>query len=344
MANNDYSVLEDQIGDAGSEKKSLGRIKHKEVLGEQTDLTQEERESLSKFKENASKDRQRREEEAQMKIGGGWIPINKEEMGERSLFYPSHYQFYVRPATVQAIKNWTAVDETNSVDVNNVLNEILKTSVKIDDNGVSAGWGRINSWDRFWFIMKVREATFSKGESKVEFQDVCSECGEEITYTLTADALLFDIPDEDLIEKHWTGEHWEIDPKEYNVDHAPIKLYTPTCQKDDAIIRWAQATAQTKKTIDEKFVKYLMWMMNKPVKDQLLDDQINKLYKEYKSWTPEFFNFMDDVVTNLSVNPSENLSTTCPSCDRRTVSTVQFPNGIKQLFTIKTSAKKFGSR
>ena len=49
-----------------------------------------------------------------------------------------------------------------------------------------------------------------------------------ILHTLTADALHYEFPDESLIDEYWNGKEWDIDPRDYDVDHEPIKIYTPT--------------------------------------------------------------------------------------------------------------------
>ena len=86
-------------------------------------------------------------------------------------------------------------------------------------------------------------------------------------------------------------------------------------------------------------------MLNKTSKDpQILDRQIQKLYAEYKSWSVDMYSFMRDVVKNITINPSEKLKQTCPHCSMEATSTVQFPNGIKELFNAGTKAMKFGSR
>jgi hypothetical protein len=56
------------------------------------------------------------------------------------------------------------------------------------------------------------------------------------------------------------------------------------------------------------------------------------------------FTFMNDVIRNITINQSEKLRVECPYCGQEATSTVQFPNGIKVLFEVKSSAKKFGSR
>ena len=346
----DYEALEGQIGNAGGADQplkpgaGLGKIQHKEVLGQKADLSEEEQKSMERFQAHARKDRA--EKLAAPTVGDGWIPINREEMGVRSQFYPAEWDFYVKAAPVQAIKNWTSIDEEDARALNNVLNEIIRTGVRIDThNNQGAGWAKINSWDRFWFVLKVREATFAKGETKVEFEDTCSECDTDIMYTLTSDALFYEFPDEELIDKYWNGTCWEIDPTEYDVDHEPIVLYTPTLGKDDAIIEWATAKARAKQKIDENFVNFLMWLLPKPLKDvDAMNRWVEKLYKEYKSWSIEMYEFMSDVIRNLTINPSEKLRVICPNCGQEATSTVQFPNGVKALFRIESKAKKFGSR
>ena len=148
-----------------------------------------------------------------------------------------------------------------------------------------------------------------------------------------------------LVDKYWDGEKWSIDPVEYDIDMPPITLYTPKIGKDAAIIEWATARAQQRQKVDEVFVRFLPWMLNKVPKDpQALDRMISKCMKEYKSWDADTFEFMDDVVRNITINPSERLRTVCPHCGGEATSNVQFPDGIKVLFKREGRAKKFGSR
>lgn len=341
MVENNYDVLDAEIGEIG-EDKPLKKLKHKASYGQKEDLTSEEQSKLDAFlaRSNSHKNQD------SSPISQGWIPIDREEMGIRSIFYPESWVFMIRPATVQAIKNWTAIDEERLDVMNDVFNEIIKTCVKIVTNSdQGASWAQLKSWDRFWFVLKVREYTYAQGQTNIEFEDECSSCNEEITYKLTSKGLFYEFPDKDLVEKYWDGEVWKIDPKEYDVNYQPITLYTPTLGKDEAIINWAIAKRRVGGKVDENFIKFLTWMLPKPIADmQLLDRQIQKLYKEYKNWDLDMFSFMNDVVNNITINQSEKLRVTCPCCGQEATSTVQFPNGIKVLFEVKSTAKKFGSR
>ena len=344
MAKRDIEeTLANEIGDMGAEEQvGFGKLTHKSAYGQKEDLNESERDSLNKF---LNKGKQLKEEKEQIEISSGWIQINREELGIRSMFYPESWEFFIKPATMKAIKNWTAIDESRPDQVNKVFNEIVKQCFRIDTHSPQgAGWAQMRSWDRFWFILKVREYTFTSGENKVEYTDECTECSAEINYTLTADALHYEFPDESIVEDYWNGKEWVIDPREYDVDHDPITLYTPTLGKDEAIIDWAIAKQRAGGKLDENFIEFLVWMLDKPSKDaQMLERQIEKIKKEYNSWDVDMFSFMRDVLKNITINPSENLSTRCPHCGQETVSGVQFPNGITALFGTG-KAKKFGSR
>ena len=336
-------TLANEIGDLGGDAPvSLGKLQNKQAYGQKDDLNEDEEDSLNAF---LSKKKMMKEEKETAEISGGWIPINRADMGIRSMFYPKDWEFYIKPATMNAIKNWTAIDENRPDQVNKVFDEIIKQCVKIDTHSPQgAGWAQIKSWDRFWFILKVREFTFTAGERKIEFTDECSECGQDLTYTLTADALHYEFPDENLNHDYWTGSAWEIDPSEYDVDHEPITLYTPTLGKDSMIIEWAVQKQREGGKIDENFIEFLVWMVDKPSRDlAMFDRQVQKLYKEFKSWDVDMFTFMRDVIRNITINPSENLAMRCPHCGQETISGVQFPDGIQNLFGTG-KAKKFGSR
>lgn len=346
----DYDSLESQIGEFGSDDtQGLGKLEH---FGKTKDeqLTDNERSEMNAFLERSKKrsiigSMSETNSQEITSISEGWIPVDREEMGIRSQFYPEDWTFYIRPATVQAIKNWTAIDEERPDVVNNVFNDIIRTCVKIQTPNSSVSWQNINSWDRFWFTLKIREVTFVTGEQKIEFEDTCSECEEDLTYTLTSGSLFYEFPDEELIDNYWNGSTWVIDPSEYDLEDSVITLYTPTIGKDQAIIDWATAKVRAGGKIDETFITYLVWMLPKASKDTaMLDRQIQKLYKEYKSWSVDMFSFMQDVIRNITINPSEKLRQVCRHCGAEVTSNVQFPNGIKAIFNVATKAKKFGSR
>ena len=360
-------ALESQIGNLGDESRheedSMVGKKLKHVPGQNTELTQEEKDAMEAFM-NRARSRSKLnspvvESPAEApavfddtprsypRISEGWNEINRAEMGIRSQFYPEDWTFYVRPATVEAIKNWSAIDEERLDVVNAVFNDIIRTCVSIKSASGNIPWNRINSWDRFWFTLKVREYTFKQGESKIEFTDTCPECDEEIRYELKPNTLFYEFPDPDVIQKHWNAYEraWYIDPKQYGLDKPAVKLYVPTLEKDQAILDWGLNRARANKKLDNVFLRFLPWMLAKVPKDE---NVLNKFIEEaqviYKGWDVEMFDFMDEVIRNITINPSEKLRQVCPHCGEEVVSNVRFPNGVRALFKVEAKHTRFGSR
>lgn len=342
---NDYGVLDTQIGSLGGEEtKGLGRLKH-DVVNPQS-LDDSEKKEMDDFIKK-SRDAHSDVYSGNNDIKDGWIPINRDEMDKRSVFYPENWEFRVKPASVESIKNWSAIDDARIEQLNSVYNEIIKSNVSIKSGDNTISWQNINSWDRFWFILKVREYTFSKGEAKLEYNEECEECGNPVSFTLSPDSLNFEYPDDEIIEKFWNQNErcWEIDPKEYNVDNDLVKLYIPTLGKEEQILQWVYSQVQSGKKIDEQFIKYLPWLLKNASKDpSTLDSQISLVQRQYKSWSLDMFLFMQDVVKNISVTPLQTMKTKCPNCGEEVVSSVQFPNGIKSLFIAESRYKKFGTK
>lgn len=350
--------LEEQIGNIGGiqeqEETNIGK-KLRHIPGKKDELSDTEESEMNAFlNRSRSKSKLTQEPEynsesiAVPQISQGWNEINRLELGIRSKFYPDDWSFFVRPATVEAIKNWSAIDEERIDVLNTVFNDIIRSCVSIKSATGNIPWHKINSWDRFWFILKVRELSFKQGESKIEFTDVCNECEEEILYKLEPKSLFYEFPDEEIVSKHWNSEErlWYINPQDYGIDKQPVKLYVPTLEKDQAILDWAISKSRTqRKNIDTVFLKFLPWLLSKVPKDsQILERFISEAQYVYKNWDIEMFDFMEDVINNITINPSENLRQVCPHCGEEVISNVRFPNGVKALFKGETKHTKFGSR
>lgn len=354
--NGTQNPLEGQIGSIGNEpevqeQQSLGKLRNTDlILGKPDTLTPEEQSRLDGFLDRSRKKNEAADDAVVSfnSISGGWVPIDRTRMGIRGKFYPEDWQFRVRPATVDAIKNWSAIDESNAFAVNNVFNEVIKQCVSIQSSTGAVSWQKINSWDRFWFLLLVREYTFAKGEQKIEFEEECIECNSKIVYNLTADSLYYEFPDEEVIETNWNSADkcWYINPFDYGVDDmGMIKMFCPTLEKDDMILKWAIAETDAKHDVSQTLLKFLPWLVERASKDTDNAKRIiEKAKKVYESWNTDQFAFMNDVLKNIIVIPKETLKQKCPHCGEVVHSDVRFPNGISNLFTVQNRFKKFGSK
>ena len=277
----------------------------------------------------------------------GWIMINKNLLKEREIYYPEDWQFKIRPATVEAIRNWSAIDDQNALSVDETVNEMIKNCVAITSSAGPIPWGNIRSWDRFFFLNMVHEYTFKNGEHKVEYDEDCPNCDNPVKFTLTSQSLMWELPDPEVM-KYFdkTTQTWIIDPEEFDVNWPePITLYLPTLEKDAAIRQWAVSRLQDNKKVDNVFIKFLIWMAPKISKDETIANrQIKEYEMKFKSWNTEMFSFMNDVINNISVTPLQKLITKCPICGEEVTSQIKFQNGVRDLFSVSGGHKKFGKK
>lgn len=283
-------------------------------------------------------------------IREGWIDFDKRLMGNREYYYPEDWNFRIRPATVEAIRNWSNIDDENPNSVDDVFNEIMKTCIAIVGPGDQPiPWGNINNWDRFFWLLIIREYTFRNGEKKIKYTDYCPECDNEIEFELTSQSLMYDFPDEEVM-KYYDRENrcWYIDPSEFGIEgEEPIQLYLPTLEKDAAIKAWLIARLQENRNrkIDQAFLRFVGWMTPKISKDATIAArQIKELELKYKSWNTDMFSFMDDVIRNIIITPSNKLIINCPICGEEVTSEIRFPNSIKEIFSFESKFRKFGKK
>lgn len=279
----------------------------------------------------------------------GWIAIDRALLGVRDYFYPEDWQFLVRPATVEVVRNWSMLDENNGNSIDDVFNEILKYCLSIKTSTGTRPWQDINNWDRFFFVLLIREYTFVHGESNVEYYEDCTNCDSPVKYTLNSQALMYDTPDEEVLRYFDRNNRvWVIDPADFEIPaSAPIYLYTPTVEKDANIKAWifGEHNENDKKKFDPVFIKFLPWICPKVSKDfAVARQQIRKAEMTFKSWDSEMFSFMDDVLKNIAVTPSTSILAVCPACGEEVTARLRFPDGVGALFNVVNRRKKFGTK
>lgn len=281
-------------------------------------------------------------------IRDGWQVVDRRLFGERDIYYPADWEFRIRPATVEAIRNWSTIDDEQPNTVDDVFNEIVKSCFSIKTPQGLLPWGNLRSWDRFFVLLLIRQYTFAMGESKIQYTEECPECDNDVQFVLDSTTLQYDLPDPEVM-RYYDRETctWMVDPVEYDVNGDVVTLYLPTLEKDANIKAWIidKLQKQPNKKLDSVFIKFLPWMANKISKNlDVASRQIKELEMKFKSFDTEMFTFMNDVITNIMVTPSTKLTTKCPTCGEEVTTNIRFPNGVSELLNVKRTGKKFGKK
>ena len=288
---------------------------------------------------------------SQTEIRDGWMFVDRSLLKDRDVFYPEDWQFKIRPATVEAIKNWSVIDENNPNSIDTVFDEILKNCLSITTSIGPKPWYCINAWDRLFFVLLIREYSMQEGQKKISFTKQCPNCDVDVTFELNSLALMYDLPGDDVMDYYDRAKQtWNIIPADYDVEWPEkeyIQLYLPTREKDANIKAYLISRLQEDRNYkaDQVFIKFLPWLLPKISKDvNIAKNQIRKAEIDFKSWNIEQFTFMDEVLKNIMVTPDTNLVTVCNSCGEEVTAPMQFPDGISSLFDINDRRKKFGKK
>lgn len=285
-----------------------------------------------------------------IEIRDGWMDVDKRLLGDRAIFYPEDWEFRIRPATVEAIRNWSTIDDENWSSIDDVFNEILKSCLAIKTNEGPKPWSMINSWDRFFFILLIREYTFVHGEKQIKFSSTCPNCDVDIDFVLTSTSLGYDLPDADVMPYYdQTTRTWNIDPSEYDVesDVDKVTFYLPNLEKEANYKNWliSKVRENNKYRPDPSFARFVLWLCPKISKDPTIaKQQIRQAEMQFKSWDMDMFSLMDEVLRNITVTPATHLKMNCPSCGEEVTAPIEFQDGIRSLFSVSSRHKKFGKK
>lgn len=307
------------------------------------DATLAERKKLSRIGDNILQRRENAE------YREGYIDVDRRLLGERDKYYPADWKFKIKPATVDAIRNWSTLDNNNSNSIDDVFNEMLKYCLTIQTPMGPLPWNNVYSWDRFFFVLLIREYTFINGETKIEWTEECANCDSFVTFKLTSQSLMYDMPDPEIMPYFSSDTRsWIINPADFDVDYdEPIELYLPTLEKDANIKAWMINKLQQNRNakIDPVFIRFLPWLAPKISKDATIAArQIREYEVKFKMWDTEMFAFMDSVLRNIIITPSLKISAVCESCGEEVTSDIRFPNGVSDLFAMANKFKKFGKK
>lgn len=97
----------------------------------------------------------------------GYHTIDQTGLPSGGRFYPEDTTISVRAAKVGEIRNFSIVDETNLVDMEEKLNYIVKNCVRIQSGKKKLSYKDILEEDRFYILLSIRDLTFPEPENKL---------------------------------------------------------------------------------------------------------------------------------------------------------------------------------
>lgn len=95
--------------------------------------------------------------------GAGFVTIPIDDLPTKGLFYPVGTKIYAKAASLNDIKHWSMVDDTDLSAVDDALNSIVESCVNIvfpQSYHRMGTWKDLKEIDRFYVILAVHDFTF----------------------------------------------------------------------------------------------------------------------------------------------------------------------------------------
>jgi len=98
----------------------------------------------------------------------GYHNVPVVDLPSAGMFYADNIEISIRSAKVAEIRHFSTVDETNILDVDSKLNEILAATIRVKNGKKMGSYKDLCEEDRFFIILSVRDLTFPEPESVLQ--------------------------------------------------------------------------------------------------------------------------------------------------------------------------------
>lgn len=269
-----------------------------------------------------------------------WKNLPLENLPSRGLFYPEGAELTFRSASASEIRQWSTIDESDILDIDDKLNFIIEKCTRFKVRGGESWltWRDILEIDRLFIVFLIHEITFPEGQNElfVKLECAAQTCAEEDRYTddvkVRSQMLqLFEMPEE-LME--WYSPEYRCFKVESSKLNETFYLYAPTLGVLERLRKRISELRATGISIDKAFIKMAPYMIQDWSKFNA--KQYSQLSSESLGWHQNKFTFITKFSEMMQSARDNSIVTLCPKCGAKLSSTIFSRDSftIKDLFLI----------
>jgi hypothetical protein len=263
-----------------------------------------------------------------------WKNIPVDTLPSRGFGYPPGFEIVIKPALVTEIRHYSTIDESDRIDLDDKLNNIISKCMKIRWDG--GFLDPLDLWyeDRFYTVMSIRDLTFIKGENRV-LLPVTKNCTKpecEIPDQIELKANLLDSfqMELDLIKRYNKETYsFKLIPKDGSPE---MNLYIPTVGVTTEVRKIIESKKAKGKKYDESFAKVAAFII--PDWRELDERAYDQYERASIEWTPLQFSIADQISEKINFATKSRIYSKCTSCDGEVTAEIRFPGGYRSLFII----------
>ena len=269
-----------------------------------------------------------RAEAADFHLGYHDIPVISLPSG--GMFYPEGTEISIRSAKVGEVRHFSTIDETNVLDIDEKLNQIVESCIRITCSSKRLSYKDILEEDRFYIILSIRELTFPEPESSLKI-DHRSKKGEKHQVEIKKDYFqYFKIPAE--LDKYYDNDirSFIVETKSFG----NISMRPPVIGVMQKITAYIKEKQQKGEKIDQSILQIIPYLHHdwRGFNDKTLFD----FEIELNGWSSKKYNLVYTLAEKMKIGIQPNMLVQIG--DEEEEVPISFRDGIKSLFIVQDIA------
>ncbi len=285
--------------------------------------------SLGKANSAKNIKRDESEEVQRIKTQMGYTELVLQNLPSAGRFYPFGMKILMKAATVNEIKDFSTLEETNLYDIDDKLNNILVACCRVEMQGKLGSYKDILEEDRIYVILSIRELTFKQGENKLVLPAICSQCTHENKFEMKTNNLQYNDKD-NTVEKYYSENDrlYYIPTKSVGT----LKMAPPTIGVMKEITSYIRKKEEKKEKWDKSFLQVIPYL----VKDWrgFSEKEIFDRHVEFQGWSTKKYSLIYRLADMMKLGVKQEFIERCERCEGEVTVPITFQGGLKSLFII----------
>jgi hypothetical protein len=265
----------------------------------------------------------------------GHIKLELSLLPSGGRFYREDFDIHIRAARVGEIRDFSTVDEENLKDVDDKLNSILVSCIKVMYGSQKGSYRDILEEDRIYIILAIRELTFKNGEAKIMMpvgkkKCTTSSCKAQENVELKTQNLQFNHVD-DLVERYYDDVNrcYTVHTKNYG----EITLAPPTIGVMRSITDYVRKREEESKSWDKSALTILPYIQREW--RGFNEREIFAAMTSFQGWDTGKYSLVYRLIEKMKIGIKAEFAYPCQSCGGEVTVPLSFPGGIKSLFIVQ---------
>jgi hypothetical protein len=243
------------------------------------------------------------------------------------MFYPVGTDLSIRSAKVAEIRHFSTIDETNVLDIDEKLNQILESCIRITSAATRLSYKDILEEDRFYIILSIRDLTFPEPESNLKIDHTSKKGGRHEIEIKKEYFQYFKIPVE--LDKYYDNivRSFLIETRSFGT----IEMKPPTIGVMQKITAYIKDKQQKGQKIDQSVLQIIPYLH----KDWrgFNDKTIFDFEIDLSGWSSNKYNLIYTLAEKMKIGVQPNMLVTIGDDEEEVP--ISFRDGIKSLFIVQ---------